>query len=124
MGREAAQVAKVVTWPDGARFAFAIFDDADSSTLENAPLIYELLTELGFRGTKTVWPTAPEGPAWTGGSTCSEPEYLEWVKRVQAAGHEIGYHIASAYPSTRPQTITALDRFKEMFGHDRWRSTG
>ena len=43
-------------WPDGKAFAFSVFDDTDLSTLENAPAVYRLLRDLGFRTTKSVWP--------------------------------------------------------------------
>lgn len=105
------------SWPGGARFAFTIFDDTDMSTLADAPLVYDLLDQLGLRITKSVWPLDPTGPPLTGGSTCEDPEYLAWVRQLQADGHEIGYHNASDHPATRQRTIEALDRFEELFGH-------
>jgi len=111
-------VSPQVRWPGGARFAFTVFDDTDLSTIENGPPVYDLLTRLGILVTKSVWPVAPQGPPRTGGSTCDDPEYLAWVLRLQAAGHEIGYHNASDFPSKRGATIAALDRFRELFGHD------
>jgi hypothetical protein len=106
------------TWPGGAPFAFTIVDDTDKTTLENGPLVYDLLTSLGIRATKTVWPVAPDGPGRTGGSTCEEPDYLAWVLELQEAGHEIGFHNATDETSERERTIAALDRFAELFGHD------
>lgn len=105
-------------WPGGAPFAFTIIDDTDKTTLENGPLVYDVLTRLGILITKTVWPVAPKGRPRTGGSTCEDPDYLAWVLGLQAAGHEIGYHNASDHPSTREETRAALDRFRELFGHD------
>lgn len=105
-------------WPDGARFAFTVFDDTDLSTLETAPPVYDLLTDLGMRVTKSVWPVAPTRPVHTTGSTCADPDYLAWVLRLQEAGHEIGYHNATDHSSTRAETIAALDRFRDLFGHD------
>ena len=106
------------SWPDGARFAFTVFDDTDFATLENVPPVYDLLTDLGMRVTKSVWPVGPRGPVHTTGSTCADPDYLAWVLRVQEDGHEIGYHNATDHSSTRAETIAALDRFRELFGHD------
>ena len=106
------------TWPGGAPFAFTIVDDTDKTTLENGPLVYDLLTSLGMRVTKTVWPFDPAGPPRTGGSSCEDPAYLAWILDLQAAGHEIGYHNAADHPSERERTIAALDRFRELFGHD------
>lgn len=103
-------------WPGGARFAFSIFDDTDRMTLENGPPVYDVLTDLGLRITKSVWPVAPDGPPRTGGTTCDDPDYLAWVLRLQAAGHEIGLHNASDHPSVRRTTERALDRFADLFG--------
>jgi len=107
-----------ITWPEGRRFAFSVFDDTDLTTLENGPPVYEVVTALGFRITKSVWPVAPAGPSLVGGTTCADPDYLTWVQGLQADGHEIGIHNASDHSSTREETIAALDRFKECFGHD------
>ena len=45
-------------FPEGRKFAFTILDDTDDATVENVRPVYDLLTELGFRTTKTVWPLA------------------------------------------------------------------
>lgn len=105
-------------WPGGAPFAFTVIDDTDKTTLENGPLVYDVLTDLGIHVTKTVWPVAPKGPPRTGGSTCDDPDYLRWALQLQTEGHEIGFHNASDHPSTREETIAALDRFETLFGHD------
>ena len=44
-----------IAWPDDRRFAFTIFDDTDNATLANIVPVYDLLAELGFRTTKSVW---------------------------------------------------------------------
>ncbi len=106
------------SWPGGAPFAFTIVDDTDKTTLENGPLVYDVLSRLGIFITKTVWPVSPTGTPRTGGSTCDDPDYLRWVLQLQAEGHEIGYHNASDHPSLRDETRSALDRFRELFGHD------
>ncbi|HWJ62604.1 MAG TPA: hypothetical protein VNS19_11595 [Acidimicrobiales bacterium] len=105
-------------WPEGKRFAFTVFDDTDTMTLETGPPVYDLLTDLGFRITKSVWPVAPAGPPRTGGATCADPDYLAWVLELRDAGHEIGFHNASDHPSKREETIAALDTFRDLFGHD------
>jgi len=107
-----------VRWPDGRRFAFSIFDDTDGMTLRNGPPVYDLLTDLGLRITKSVWPLGPERGPTVGGSSCDDEEYLAWVLRLQAAGHEVGYHHASDHSSPRARTIAALDAFRDLFGHD------
>lgn len=111
-------VGERVTWPDGARFAFTIFDDTDFATLADTPAVYDVLTDLGMRVTKTVWPVATRRPPHTTGATCADPDYLAWVLRLQEAGHEIAFHNATDHSSTRTETIAALDRFRELFGHD------
>ena len=107
-----------ITWPGGHRFAFGIFDDTDWTTLHNGPPIYDLLDELDLRITKSVWVHDPGPAATTGGSTCADPEYLGWVLDLQARGHEIAFHNATDHSSTRERTVAALDRFRELFGHD------
>ena len=108
-----------IQWPDGKKFAFTVFDDTDNSTLENAPKVYALLRDLGFRTTKSVWP-APglRDPSVVGGSTCEDPKYLAWVKELQAEGFEIGLHNVTYHSSTREETRRGLDKFVEMFGHE------
>jgi hypothetical protein len=106
----------VNVWPQGRRFAFTVFDDADSQTLENGKPIYDLLGDLGFRTTKSVWPVrGPREPS-DHGETCDEPHYLRWVQELQRRGFEIGYHMATSHTSTRDETLRALDRFAEHFG--------
>jgi len=106
-----------IAWPGGRRCAFTVFDDTDWMTLANGPGVYDLLDDLGLRITKSVWIDEP-GPRRTiGGSTCAEPDYLDWVLDLQSRGHEIGFHNATDRSSTREQTRAALDRFEDLFGH-------
>lgn len=106
-----------ITWPDGNRAAFAVFDDTDNTTMENGPPVYDLLDRLGLHVTKSVWPLGPTARQRVGGSTLADPDYLSWVLRLQSSGHEIGFHNATDHPSVRSDTISALDRFEELFGH-------
>ena len=104
-------------FPPGYKFAFSIFDDTDRTTLHNGPQVYQLLNELGFAITKSVWVDDPGPHFTTGGSTCAEPAYLDWVLELQTQGHEIGYHNATDHSSTREQTLAALEAFEKHFGH-------
>lgn len=106
-----------ITWPEGKDFAFTVFDDTDRATLENVGQVYSLLSELGFRTTKSVWPLAAKAALNGAGSTCEEQPYLEWLKRLQGAGFEIGYHMAKSSSSRREETVRGLRRFAELFGH-------
>ncbi len=105
-------------WPDGKKFAFTVFDDTDRGTVANLAPVYDLLADLGLRTTKSVWPIRGSGEAMIPGDTCEDPEYLEWVRRLQSQGFEIGFHNATFHTSERSHTITAIDRFKALFGHD------
>jgi hypothetical protein len=107
-----------VTWPDGKSFAFTIFDDTDNATVDRVAPVYELLGGLGFRTTKSVWAISGSGTARLGGETCDDPGYRAWTLELQAAGFEIASHGASYETSARDRVVMALDRFREVYGHD------
>src|SRR5581483_1475254 len=104
-------------WPEDKSFAFSIFDDTDSQTLEAGGAVYALLADLGFRTTKSVWPIRGKGQPSDHGATCDEPEYRAWVQSLQAQGFEIGFHMTTSHTSRREETIVGLERFAEYFGH-------
>jgi len=104
-------------WPDGKRFAFSVFDDTDEATLENVAPVYELLDELGFRTTKSVWPVRGGREPLIDGATCDDPEYLAWARDLSDRGFEIAFHMATYHTSTREETLAALERFRQSFGH-------
>lgn len=106
-----------ITWPDGKRFAFTVFDDTDSQTLEKCRAVYSFLTDLGMRTTKSVWVLRPTSPSNDRGANCEDPAYLRLVKDLQSRGFEIGYHMASAATARREDTARALDIFQREFGH-------
>lgn len=107
-----------ITWPDGRRFAFSVFDDTDRASLENVPRVYEYLRDLGFRTTKSVWPLAGERePDVVGGETCANPEYAAWVQQLQRDGFEIGLHNVTFHSSKRDATLRGFARFQELFSH-------
>ena len=107
-----------VRWPDGRGFAFSVFDDTDRSTLENAPRVYDLLGDLGFLTTKSVWPLPATGDAIEGGATCEDAAYAAWAQALQRGGFEIALHNVAPQTSTREQTIRGMERFGELFGGD------
>ncbi|HEY3053333.1 MAG TPA: hypothetical protein VGK04_08095 [Thermoanaerobaculia bacterium] len=107
-----------VAWPEGKRFAFTIFDDPDSQTLEAGREVYAFLSDCGLRTTKAVWPLRGDGVASDDGITCDDPGSVAWLKSLQEAGFEIGYHNATSHTSDRSQTVRGLDRFASLFGHD------
>ncbi len=108
-----------MTFPGGKRFAFTIMDDTDVSTVRNVAPVYQLLSQLGFRTTKTVWPVGcPEGsPAFGTSETLEDPEHLEFSQTLRTLGFEIAFHGATMESSLRERTVRALGRFGDAFGH-------
>jgi hypothetical protein len=106
-------------YPNGREFAFSILDDTDIGTVENLAPIYDLLHELGFYTTKTVWPLdCPEGSAnYFRSSTMAEPEYRRFAQTLQARGFELTWHGATMESSRRERTLRGLAAFREYFGH-------
>ena len=106
------------SFPGGAQFAFTIVDDTDDTTLENGRPIYDLLTEIGLRTTKTVWAfdSAPSdrGPYFAA-ETLQDPDYLSWVTGLAETGFEIAFHGASMGSTRREKTIAALDFIEQRF---------
>ena len=47
-------------WPQNKEFAFTIIDDTDFATKKNIKPVYDLLYDLGFLTTKTVWVYPPK----------------------------------------------------------------
>jgi hypothetical protein len=103
-------------WPDGKRFAFTIFDDPDSQSIEASRIVYGFLAGLGFRTTKGVWPLAPLRETNSRGDTCGSAAYLEHCRELQRLGFEIGFHNATPHSAVRVETEEALDLFREYFG--------
>jgi glycosyltransferase involved in cell wall biosynthesis len=105
-------------FPNGSKFAFSIFDDTDLSTVENVAPIYSLLSEIGMRTTKSVWPLASVADAHVGGASLQNPEYLAFVLGLKRKGFEIALHNVRNSCSTRSEVETGLDEFKRLIGHD------
>jgi hypothetical protein len=109
--------ANGITWPEGKRFAFSVFDDTDSMTIQNGPPVYEFLADLGFRTTKSVWPIqGGAGRPEIDGTTCEEPPYTEWVQKLQEQGFEIGLHGVTNTTASREEWAAGLERFRTLFG--------
>ncbi len=103
-------------WPDGKKFAFTIFDDTDFATLAKVQPVYSFLSDCGFRTTKSAWPVGGAGRPVDEGSTCEDPQYLDWLLQLRAAGFEIGFHMARSQSSVREETIAGLDQAARLFG--------
>ena len=105
-----------ITWPEGKRFAFSIFDDADKDRFTNTKPVYDFLEELGFRTTKSCWLEDGDPDHPLGGESCENLDYLKWLMELQDAGFEIGWHSARHSSSEREVTDRCLRRFKLYFG--------
>jgi len=105
-------------FPGGKRFAFSILDDTDDSTLENVKPVYDLLGELGFRTTKTVWPVdCPEGSKlFFAAETLQDEHYLRFVHSLVAKGFGLTWHCATMESSDRARTVSGLEFFQREFG--------
>ncbi len=108
-----------MTWPEGKDFAFTIFDDTDWAALDNVREVYALLSDYGFRTTKSVWPIRGSGKPRNAGSTCDDQDYLAWLRGLQDEGFEIGLHNVAFHSSVRQETIRGFQRFEELFGPTR-----
>jgi hypothetical protein len=94
-----------------------VFDDTDCATLENVSCVYRLLNDLGMKTTKSVWPIRGTREPQIGGSTCDDPDYLEWLCNLQNQGFEIAFHNATYHSSFRDETARGLTQFMQHFGH-------
>lgn len=109
-------MARTISWPDGKRFAFTIFDDPDAQDEAQSRLVYGFLADLGFRTTKGVWPIEGAAERNSGGDTLESASYRKHCQELLAAGFDIGFHNAAPASVLREETRAALDRYKEYFG--------
>lgn len=105
-----------IVWPEGRRFAFTVYDDPDGQSLDTTRLVYQFLSDLGFRTTIAVWPLGTRREPNSGGETCANPDYLRYLQELAMAGFEIAWHGATAHSSPRQETQEGLDRFSLYFG--------
>jgi hypothetical protein len=102
-------------FPNGAAFAFSVFDDADNGTVANAVPVYRLFAELGLRTTKSVWVYPPRGRFR--GECLLDPHYRDWIVALQAQGFEIALHGVGDGAFTRAEILAGLDLFNSILGH-------
>ena len=101
-------------FPNDHGFAFTVFDDTDNSTITNTRPVYDFLSQLGFRTTKSVWAEPPRGPS--SGSCLRDEEYRAWVQALQADGFEIGFHGVGDGDFTREEILSGIEFFRETLG--------
>jgi hypothetical protein len=105
-------------WPGGAQFAFTIVDDTDFASVRSAKPVYDFLADNGLRTTKTVWPLRAMRKSVIGGQTLEDPDYRNWVLKLQARGFEIALHGVAPGISARSRVVGGLDYFREVVGAD------
>lgn len=104
-----------IKWPENRDFAFTIVDDTDGATVKNVKPVYDYLYEKGIITTKTCWAYPSRDDVYTG--ECLEDEnYKAFLSELKEKGFEIGFHNAGSGGFKREETISALEKFKEIFG--------
>lgn len=106
-----------LTFPGGKRCAFSVFDDTDVATLDSIRPLYDYLNELGIRTTKSAWGITYSGHSnYEGSDTLENAAYAAYLRQLQNAGFEIGFHGASMESATRPEIERSLANFQSAFG--------
>lgn len=104
-----------IKWPKNHDFAFTIVDDTDGATVKNVKPVYDYLYEKGIITSKTCWVYPSRDDVYTG--ECLEDEnYKNFLLDLKEKGFEIGFHNAGSGGFKREETISALEKFKEVFG--------
>jgi hypothetical protein len=101
-------------YPNGAKAALTIFDDADLGNRKNLEPIYGLLHEFGFRTTRSTWILPSRRSKNTG--HFKDQDYLSWLKIIDRQGFEIALHNVGNGIYTRGEILEALDLFYDTFG--------
>ncbi len=101
-------------YPDGKRFAFSIFDDADGATVANSAPVYRLLADLGILTTKSVW-VYPTRGAYRG-ECLQDADYRAWIEQLISEGFEIGLHNVGDGDFARHEILAGLEIFRNVVG--------
>ena len=105
---------KKIHWPEGKSFAFTIIDDTDNSVVDNIKPIYEFLSSLKIKSTKTVWVYPPRDVFK--GQCLLDTDYLEFIKSLQSTGFEIELHNVGSGAFSREEILIGFEKFKELLG--------
>ena len=110
----AIQTRTKTEFPNGARAAFTIFDDADQGNKQNLEPIYDVLNELEIKITRSTWVF----PSRRGENTghLLDDNYLNWLKKIWKQGFEIALHNVGNGIYTREEILEGLELFKRAFG--------
>lgn len=104
-----------ITWPNGAKFAFTVFDDTDNSTIENCKPVYDYLIQRGILTTKSVWVYPSRGRYL--GESLADRRYLDWIRELDSSGVEVGLHGVGDGAFSRNEIVEGLEEFKNKLGH-------
>ena len=85
--------------------------------MDNGLPVCNVLTDCGFRTTKSVWPLASDSIPKVGGLMGDDPRYPEWVTSLQHRSFEIALHNATYHTSTPPFIVLAFEKFRQLFGN-------
>jgi hypothetical protein len=112
-----------LSWlPGSYKAAVSITDDPDNGSLPRFKAIYDFLMEINFPTTRAMWVypkteytgTPPLKIDFTA-SLLSDPECLQYCKKLQSKGFEICLHGASCGNNNRKRTLDALNFVEEHF---------
>jgi hypothetical protein len=116
---------RILRWPYPYRFAFAITDDPDQSTVESVRIIYAYCLSLGIRPTRCTWVFKPRRSCGLvhrsppdDGVALDDPRYRELCGQLAKEGVEFGIHGVSSGDNTRNDVCEGFDRFNRVFGRD------
>lgn len=103
-------------FPGNKKFAFSVFDDTDSSTVESIRPVYELLADLNVRITKSVWVLPTDARLRFSGATLQDREYLKFVLGLKKRDFEIGLHNVQNGDATRDRIEKGVEEFHDLLG--------
>lgn len=101
-------------FPKNKKFAFTIIDDTDFAGIENIRPVYEFLSKLGFRTTKTVWALPPKDKFK--GASLENYRYRQFIGKLKRQGFEIALHNVSSGRLTRQDILDGLEIFRRYIG--------
>lgn len=100
-----------MNWPQNKDFAFTIIDDTDNATIRNIKPVYDLLFELGFRTTKTVWVYPPRDHFK--GQSLSEDDYVELILKLKEQGFGLALHGVGSGDFVRDEIKRGIEIFEK-----------
>ncbi len=103
-------------FPGNKRFAFTIFDDTDSSTVDLVRPVYDFLADLGIRSTKSVWALNTDPGRRYAASTLQDSDYLNFILELKNYGFEIASHNMQNGDCPRERMDRGLSQFRELVG--------